>query len=310
MHHHEQTVTEQPSTLQVKCANYGQMKKLLLLFLLVLPFAAAASQPDAAIAALTSMEGRYTIGPWEGSTQGNRCLLANSEPLSFADFELSGVEAHEEVTLRITPAVPPQDAGQTLAVQVDTLPPVNLGVRMDEGGMAMLLPPGLLAQMGKGSFMQAGTYKYDLRGFARAYALFQDCIKKSQPASLPYEPLEESDPAPVAGKWQMITLKLGEAVYARYAMLGDTALGLWVHNVDTFVLSLTGPHEAQVTPATLNGEAITVIPQKDGVLIPLPPELLRSLEASGTLSLKLGDTEKSFDIKDFRAVVVALQPYE
>ncbi len=288
------------------------MTKRLFLIALLVPSLGWAAEPaaDPAVSALTSMEGRYTIGPWEGSLQGDRCVLTNSEPLAFADFELSAQQGQGAVTLRLTPVIPLRGDPDTISSKVDRQEPVRLPYRVDEGGFGIGMPAVVLESMSKGSFFTVSDYKYDLRGFAQAYALMQDCMKKTIPAALPYEPLAESEPTKLAGGWQMITLKLGNYTYARYAMLGESELGLWVHNVDDFVLSLTGLGENSASTILLNGDSYGVVPQKGGVLVPLAPEQLRKLEEAGTLAVKFGSFDKSFDIKDLRTIVVALQPYE
>lgn len=294
------------------------MTRFLVLLVLLFPSVGWAAseagtmpEPDAAVSALTNMEGRYTIGPWEGSLQGGRCVLTNSEPLAFADFELGAQQGQANVTLHLMPVVPVRaTSSETMAAQVDAHEKAELVYRADEGGFGMNLPQALLEQMTKGSFFTVGSYKYDLRGFAQSYKLLQDCMNKAIPASLPYEPLAESDAVEVAAGWQMITLKLGHYNYARYAMFGASELGLWVHNVDDFVLSLTGLDEAAAGTVTLNGVAYATVPQKGGILVPLTPEQVRAFEEAKTLTVKFGSFEKSFDIKGFRAVVTALQPYE
>jgi len=291
----------------------------LFLALLLLPAVAFAAAPvvppqdeaDPAVSALVDMEGRFTIGPWEGSKQGDLCVLANSEPLSFADFELSAPARQSNLTLRITPYASFKAEADGIPLQVDSNPMQTLLYRADEGGYAVALPQDLAAEMQKGLFFHFGSFKYDLRGFEKAFALMQKCMQGAAAEELPYEPLAESEPHEITKGWQMISLKLGQYRYARYAMLDGTGLGVWVHNVDDFVLSLSGLQQPN-GPAklTLNGAEYVAVPQSDGVMLPLTPELLRALEASPAAKIRWGSVEKTFDLKDFRAVVVALQPYE
>lgn len=260
------------------------MLRLLLVLLLVPVVAVAAPsapEPDAAVSALTDTTSRYTIGPWEGSGQGSACTLTNSEPLALGSLELSLL--HDQIIAQVTPAMPDaQPVVQEFPLDTASRP-----------------------------FYTIGNYVYDTHGLDRAFALFRQCLDGKLPAELPYEPIEESDPAPIDGDWQMITLKVGNYRYAAYAMLGETGLGLWVHNTDSFVLSITGFKDvAPGAAATLNGQVVSAVPQEDGVLIPLSAEQLHGLEAAGSIVIKIGEAQKSFAIKDFRKVVTALQPHE
>ena len=283
----------------------------ILVALLFVPVAAVAAEPDAAISALADMSTRYTIGPWEGIQQGDVCLLANSEPLNLAGFELTAPLEHNTITLRLTPAVPQLVAGSSVSVQVDGNAPEELPYRSDEGGFAMAVPPAILGQMKAGRFLSVGDYRFDLHGFARAAAIFDSCINKHLPSDLPLEQITESDLAQVPGSdWQLMTLTLGNYRYAAYAMLGETGLGLWVHNVDSFVISFTGVAADNVFSVSLNGREVAAVPQQDGVLVPLSAEVLRQLEDAGTLEVKIADTARGYNLRDFRQVVVALQPYE
>lgn len=256
------------------------MNKLPVLFFSLITLTAAAQpEPDAAVSALTDMQGRYTIGPWEGAGQGSNCTLSNNEPLALGALELR--QKGEGIIAQVTPA------------QANAQPVVKQ------------LPADFAAQ----PLLTIGKFVYDTHGLGKALELFKQCLANKLPADLPYEPVEESDPVPVAGAWQMITLKMGNYRYAAFATLGQTELGLWVHNRDSFVLSLNGIRQTADT-ATLNGQPVAVVPQQDSALIPLTPEQLRAFEQSPQLAVKLGGFEKSFDIKGFRDVVAALQPHE
>lgn len=287
----------------------------LLLALLLLPVAAFAAppapQPDEAVTALTNMEGRYTIGPWEGALQGNTCLLTNNEPLSFASLELSGQQGQQEIKIDLMPvSISPRHDMPT--IMIDGHPYGEMQYRNEMGGGTSTASPEMLSAMTKGIFFSVyDHYKFDLRGFRQAYELFDACLKKALPDHLPYEPIEESDPVAVIGDWQKIILEFGDYHYAAYAILGETGLGLWVHNTDSFVLSVDGFKDVLAPEvATFNGQTVSVVPQEDGVLIPLSAEQLRGLEAGGNLEIKIGEVQKSFAIKDFREVVTALQPFE
>lgn len=254
----------------------------LLLLLLLLSSPVMAEDPSPEVSALADMSTRYTIGPWEGGGSGKACTLSNNEPLSLGMLEISLL--HDQVVAKVTPVWP---GAQPL---------------LQEFPLDAAAKPRL----------QIDRYVYDTRGLDRAFSLFRQCLDGKLPETLPNEPLEESEPHSV-GKtdWQIIRLMQGSYKYAGYAMLEGSPLGLWVHNTDSFLLSLTTP--LQLKPpfvVSVNGRDLEAAPQEGGLLIPLPPEVLRQLEADQTLHLKVAGQDKVFPLKGFRDVVVALQPYE
>ena len=273
------------------------MRLILLALLMFMPFASHAQEApvvDEDVTALADMSTRYTIGPWEGYTLGKTCLLTNAEPLSFATLELSQ-------GIRISPLAGGETSGFNILID---------GV--DKGKITQPLTSELLLAMEKGSFLSIGPYRYDLHGFSKAAALFQKCRDCHLPTELPAQPIEEGDSVSVPGAegWEIISLMFDGYAYARYAMMDGSALGLWVHNGDEYVLSLTLP--PNITSAapyqlTLNGKNLTYVPQPDSLLLPLSQESLKDIEAAGQVSLKVAGFEKTFQLKGFHAVVMALQ---
>lgn len=250
---------------------------------------AAPPAPEDMAASLIEAKGRYTIGPWSGYQIGEACYLANTEPLAGGDLVLSAVPGVPEVKFQI---------GEKPAV-------------VEEG----------IAGLARLPFFTLDGHSYDMHGFPRALELFKQCQSGQLGEPLPDEPVEESEPVPVAGAagWQVTTLTMGDYVYARLATLdgeGKFGLGLWRHNANDYVLNVTAlgglPALANPPEVTLTWSAeqpplkLLAILQKDGILLPLTVEQVAALARATTLKLVSGTFTADFSVQGFVKAIAVL----
>lgn len=229
---------------------------------------------------LTSMAGRYVIGPWVGALQGNICTLGNDEPLVGASLALKA----------------PQGGGvEPLFVD---------GIHVD---------PDVLS---KEEELKVGQFTFVMHGFDKAYALFNACRKKELPAELPNEPLAESEPEPL-GKtgWSIVSLKMVDGFsYAKLALAPDKnpiSLGVWLYGKTQILLSLSsyqpinlGPRAEGVMIIDKGAELkVTTLPQENGTLIPLNAEQLSALQKGSSLEIKVGSIDQTYSLANWNKVI-------
>jgi hypothetical protein len=251
---------------------------------------AAPPAPEDMAASLIEAKGRYTIGPWSGYQMGDVCYLANTEPLAGGDLVISAAPGATEIQFQL-------------------------------GEKSLHVAEGL-SGLARQPFFTIEGRTYDMHGFSRAMALFEQCETGQLADALPDEPVEESEPVPVAGAagWQVTTLTMGDYVYAKLATLdgaGKFGLGLWRHNANDYVLNVTAlgglPALANPPEVTLTWSAappslkLLAILQKDGILLPLTVEQVAALARAPTLKLVSGTFTADFSVQGIDKAIAALK---